>query len=195
MFNRDRRFSSTPVPAGSGRSPFSSQNTSGATVATTASSSNSDFVRGLGADVVIDYRNQDFEQLLAGYDVVLDSLGGDNLEKSLRVLRRGGLAIGIAGPPDPAFARSVGLNPIMRLAIAALSRKIRKQAAKAGVSYEFLVMRASGDQLRRIATLVDDGVIRPIVGRIHAFDEAPEALAALVKGGIRGKAVITLPTN
>ncbi|MCW0194814.1 MAG: NADP-dependent oxidoreductase [Rhodococcus sp.] len=167
----------------------------GATVATTASSSNSDFVRGLGADVVIDYRNQDFEQLLDGYDVVLDSLGGDNLEKSLRVLRRGGLAIGIAGPPDPAFARSVGLNPIMRLAIAALSRKIRKQAAKAGVSYEFLFMRASGDQLRRIATLVDDGAIRPIVGRIHPFDEAPEALAALAKGGIRGKAVITLPAH
>ena len=76
----------------------------GATVATTVSAGNVDFVRKLGADSVIDYRNQDFERLLDGYDLVLDSLGGTNLEKSLRVLRPGGKAIGIAGPPDPAFA-------------------------------------------------------------------------------------------
>lgn len=76
----------------------------GATVATTASASNADFVRKLGADTVIDYRTQDFEQLLTGYDLVLDSLGGKNLAKSLRVLAPGGKAIGIAGPqtrPSP----------------------------------------------------------------------------------------------
>ena len=93
----------------------------GATVATTASASNADFVRDLGADTVIDYRTQDFEQLLAGFDLVLDSLGGENLEKSLRILKPGGKAIGIAGPPDPAFARKAGLNPVLRLAIAGLS--------------------------------------------------------------------------
>ncbi|TCN30636.1 NADPH:quinone reductase-like Zn-dependent oxidoreductase [Kribbella orskensis] len=80
----------------------------GATVATTVSTGNVDFVRELGADIVIDYRTQDFEQLLNGYDLVLDSLGGKNLEKSLRVLRPGGKAIGIAGPPDSAFARELG---------------------------------------------------------------------------------------
>ncbi|KUN90403.1 NADPH:quinone oxidoreductase, partial [Streptomyces resistomycificus] len=77
----------------------------GASVATTASASNADFVRALGADTVIDYRSQDFEQLLTGYDLVLDSIGGETLEKSLRVLKPGGKAIGITGPPDPAFAR------------------------------------------------------------------------------------------
>lgn len=77
----------------------------GATVATTASSSNAGFVRDLGADVVIDYRNQDFEKLLSGYDLVLDSLGGENLQKSLRILKPGGKAIGIMRP-----ARS-GLRP------------------------------------------------------------------------------------
>ena len=99
---------------------------------------------------MIDYRTQDFEQLLTGYDLVLDSLGGENLEKSLRVLKPGGKAIGIAGPPDPAFAREAGLNPVLRLAITGLSSKIRRQAKKLGVSYEFLFMRASGDQLRQI---------------------------------------------
>lgn len=162
----------------------------GATVATTVSPANADFVRELGADVVIDYHSQDFERELSGYDVVLDSIGGVNLEKSLRVLKSGGTAIGIAGPPMPAFAKRVGLNPVLRLAIAGLSRKIRRQAKQAGVHYEFLFMRADGDQLRQIAQLVDSGTIRPIVGATFPFTETPRALESLSKGGIRGKAVI-----
>ena len=163
----------------------------GASVAATAGASNAHFVRALGADTVIDYRNQDFEQLLTGYDLVLDSLGGENLEKSLRVLKPGGKAFGIAGPPDPAFAREAGLNPLLRLAVAGLSRKIRKQAKKLGVTYEFLLMRAGGDQLRQIATLIDQGVLRPVVGKVVGFDETPQALQSLSQGGIRGKAVIS----
>ncbi|GAA1767231.1 NADP-dependent oxidoreductase [Pseudarthrobacter sulfonivorans] len=165
----------------------------GATVATTASASNLDFVRELGADTAIDYRSQDFEQLLSGYDLVLDSLGGENLEKSLRVLRPGGKAIGIAGPPDPAFAREAGLNPVLRLAISGLSAGIRRQAKKLGVSYEFLFMRASGDQLRQITALIDEGALRPVVGRVFPFGRTIEALEGLEKGGIRGKAVISNP--
>jgi NADPH:quinone reductase-like Zn-dependent oxidoreductase len=163
----------------------------GASVATTASGSNADFVRELGADTVIDYRTRDFEQRLAGYDLVLDSLGGENLEKSLRVLRPGGKAIGIGGPPDPAFAREAGLNPLLRLVIAGLSSKVRRQAKKLGVTYEFLFVRASGDQLRQITALVDQGVLRPVVGRVFGFDQTPQALQSLSRGGIRGKAVIT----
>jgi NADPH:quinone reductase-like Zn-dependent oxidoreductase len=165
----------------------------GATVATTASGSNAAFVRELGADVVIDYRNEDFEQHLSGYDLVLDSLGGANLEKSLRVLQPGGKAIGISGPPDPEFARKEGLNPVLRLAVTLLSSRIRRQARKLGVSYEFLFMRASGDQLRRIAALVDDGVLRPVVGKVFDFAQTPQALQSLADGGIRGKAVLTVP--
>jgi NADPH:quinone reductase-like Zn-dependent oxidoreductase len=163
----------------------------GATVATTASRSNADFVREFGADTVIDYRTHDFEQILSGYDLVLDSLGGENLEKSLRVLKPRGQAIGIAGPPDPAFAREAGLNPVLRLAIAGLSGKIRWQANKLGVGYEFLFVRASGDQLRQITALVDQGVLRPVVGKVFGFDQTPQALQSLSKGGIRGKPVIT----
>ncbi|TDW92786.1 alcohol dehydrogenase [Kribbella pratensis] len=165
----------------------------GATVATTVSAGNADFVRELGADFVIDYRSQDFEQLVEGYDLVLDSLGGKNLEKSLRVLRPGGKAIGIAGPPDAAFGREVGANPVLRLAMAALSSRIRRQARRLGVTYEFLFMRASGDQLRQITALVDSGVLRPVVGRVFDFDQTVQAVQSLHKAGIRGKAVISLP--
>jgi NADPH:quinone reductase-like Zn-dependent oxidoreductase len=165
----------------------------GAQVATTASAGNADFVRGLGADTVIEYRAQDFEQLLGGYDLVLDSLGGENLEKSLRVLRPGGKAISIAGPPDAATARQLGVNAVVRLAVIAMSAGIRRRARKLGVAYEFLFMRASGAQLGELTALIDSGAIRPILGTSAPFEELPEALAALERGGIRGKAVITNP--
>ncbi|GAA2183837.1 NADP-dependent oxidoreductase [Brooklawnia cerclae] len=164
----------------------------GANVATTASAKTADWVRSLGADIVIDYRSEDFSKILHGYDFVLDSLGGENLEKSLHVLRPGGKVVGISGPPDPAFARATGLNPVLRLAITALSAKVRRQARRLGVSYEFLFMRASGQQLTELGGLVDAGVIRPIVDEVHPFDHTPDALAALTKGGHRGKLVISL---
>jgi NADPH:quinone reductase-like Zn-dependent oxidoreductase len=164
----------------------------GAYVATTVSAANADFVRELGADEVIDYRTQAFEEILDGYDLVLDSRGGENLERSLRVLKPGGTAIGIAGPPDPAFAKKAGLNPVLRLAIAGLSGKVRRQARALGVSYEFLFMSASGDQLRQIAALVDQGVLRPVVGEVIAFDDTPRALADMASRSIRGKAVVSV---
>ncbi|MEU4385774.1 NADP-dependent oxidoreductase [Promicromonospora sp. NPDC023805] len=163
----------------------------GATVATTVSAGNIDFVRELGADSVVDYRNQDFEQLLDGYDLVLDSVGGETLEKSLRVLRPGGKVIGIVGPPDAAFARERGMNPVLRLVMAALSSKVRRQAKRLGVAYEFLFTHPSGDQLRQIGALVDKGALRPVVGRVYDFDQTLEAVQSIGKGGIRGKAVVT----
>ncbi len=163
----------------------------GARVATTASATTADWLRTLGADVVIDYRTEDFSRLLHGYDLVLDSLGGENLEKSLGILKRGGKAIGISGPPTPAFAAAAGMNPIIRLVIAARSAKVRRLAKKLGVSYDFLFMTHNGRQLAQIAALVDAGALRPVVGATFDFAQTPEAVAALVKGGIRGKVVIT----
>lgn len=163
----------------------------GAEVATTAGSSQAEFVRELGADTVIDYRTQDFEQLLHGYDLVLDTRGGKTLEKSLRVLRPGGKVIGIAGPPDAAFARTMGLNPALHLVLTGLSAGVRRRAKKLGVSYEFLFMHASGSQLRRITKLVDDGTLRPVVGNVFPFDQVPQALQALNQAGTRGKIVVS----
>jgi NADPH:quinone reductase-like Zn-dependent oxidoreductase len=162
----------------------------GAHVATTASGAGLERARELGADVVIDYRSQDVEAELSGYDLVLDSLGGDTLLSSLRVLRPGGRAIGIAGPPEPAFARQAGLNPVLRLAIGALSSKVRRLARQRGVTYEFLFMHASGPQLREITALVDAGTLRPLPVESFPLDDAPAALGALAAGRVRGKAVL-----
>lgn len=161
----------------------------GATVATTASAANTELVLGLGADIVIDYRSQDFEEQLAGYDLVLDGVGGENLLKSLRVLRPGGRAIGIAGPPTPEFALSIGANIVARTAITALSAKVRRRARTLDVQYDFLWMRASGEQLAKITDLVDAGSIRPLVSEVFPFEQTPAAVAALAQGGHAGKIV------
>ncbi|MFF7364977.1 zinc-binding dehydrogenase [Streptomyces sp. NPDC008125] len=165
----------------------------GAHVATTVSTAKAESAKELGADVVIDYRTQDFEELLDGYDVVLDSLGGVNLAKSLRVLKRGGVAVSVAGPPDPAFARELGVNPLLRLAMTALSFRTRRVAERHGVTYSFLFMKASGDQLRRLTPLIDAGKIRPVVDRVFPFDETLEAIEYVEKGRARvGKVVVDM---
>jgi NADPH:quinone reductase-like Zn-dependent oxidoreductase len=164
----------------------------GATVATTTGTGNVEWVRDLGADVVVDYRSQDFERLLHDYDVVLDSQGGDTLAKSLRVLKPGGIAIGIAGPPDPDFARRQGLRLPLRLVMALLSLKTRRAAGRRGARYSFLLMRASGAQLGEITKLIDAGILRPIIDRTYPFDEAPQALAHVEGGRAKGKVVITI---
>lgn len=162
----------------------------GATVATTTSTANVDLVTRLGADVVIDYRKDDFETVLRDYDVVLSSLDGKTLEKSLRVLKPGGKLISISGPPTPAFAREIGkpwtLGPVMSV----LSRRIRKAAKRRQVDYSFLFMRANGNQLREITALIDSAIIDPVMDRIFPFEQTNEALAYVDTGRAKGKVVI-----
>ncbi|MDW8803346.1 NADP-dependent oxidoreductase [Streptomyces scabiei] len=134
----------------------------GAHVATTTSTANADLVKRLGADVVVDYKNQAFETVLHSYDAVLDSLGGETLLKSLDVLKPGGRVISVAGPPDAAFARKPGASPVIRLVMSALSFRIRRRARRRGLAYSFLPMNTSGDQLRELTSLVE---VPPVWGR------------------------------
>lgn len=164
----------------------------GAYVATTAHGNDADKVRTLGAHQVIDYTKTDFAEVLSGYDIVLDSLGGDNLTKSLGVLKAGGLAISVVGPPDAAFAAQVG-QPMLKPVMALMSRKVRIQAKKLGVRYSFLFMRADGPQLKTIAALYDAGTLRPVLDRMFPFDETLDAIAYVEQGRAKGKIVVTMP--
>jgi NADPH:quinone reductase-like Zn-dependent oxidoreductase len=164
----------------------------GATVATTTSAKNAAWVKDLGADVVIDYKTQDFADELSGYDLVLDTQGGVTLEKSLQVLKPGGTVISVAGPPDPVFAREFGANWLLVQAMRVLSFSIRRKAKKRGVTYSFLFMTANGEQLRELSTLVDAGVIRPVIDRVFPFDDTLEALAYVESGRSKGKVVVTM---
>ncbi len=164
----------------------------GATVATTTSAANVDLVRSLGADVVIDYKTEDFADVLRDYDVVLNSLDKETLEKSLRVLKPGGQLISISGPPDAAFARSIGASWILRMIMGVLSYRIRAKAKRRQAHYSFLFMRASGSQLTEIASLIDQGIIRPVVDRVFPFASTKEAMAYVEAGRAKGKVVVSL---
>lgn len=162
----------------------------GAYVATTAHTMDIEKVRALGADEVVDFTRQDFTDVLSGYDVVLDSLGPASLEKSLTVLTRGGLAISVVGPPDPAFAAQLG-QPVLKPVMTLLSRKVRRRDAKLGVSYSFFFMRANGAQLASLAALYDAGTLRPVLDRAFPFDETFDAMAYVEQGKASGKIVVT----
>lgn len=164
----------------------------GATVATTTSASNFDLVKSLGADVVIDYKTQDFETILKDYDLVLNSQDAKTLEKSFKILKSGGKVISISGPPDTDFAKEISLSWLIKTVIFFLSRKAKQQAKKSNVSYSFLFMKANGQQLSEISKLVESGVIRPIIDKIFPFEQTNEALEYVESGRAKGKVVIKI---
>lgn len=164
----------------------------GATVATTTSAANFELVKSLGADVAIDYRTQDFEDVLHDYDVVLNSQDGKTLGKSLRVLKGGAKLVSISGPPDPAFGRNIAALAFVRLVMRLLSSGVRRRARGRGIDYSFLFMRANGGQLREITRLIEAGAIRPVVDKIFEFESTNEALAYADAGHAKGKVVIKI---
>lgn len=164
----------------------------GAFVATTTSTANVAWVKALGADVVIDYKQQDFAAALHDYDVVLNSLGSDELDKSLRILKPGGHLVSISGPPTPAFATARGLAWPLKQVMRLLSRGIRKKAKQKNVEYTFVFMRADGAQLREISALIESGAIRPVVDKVLPFKDTSEALAYSESGRAKGKVVVQM---
>jgi NADPH:quinone reductase-like Zn-dependent oxidoreductase len=183
------------IPAGSGGiGTFAIQLAKhlGAKVGTTTSTGNMDLVRSLGADEVIDYKQQEFEEVLRDYDAVLGTVRGDAIEKSLRILKPKSNIVSLIGPPDVAFGRARRLNFFMVAVFGLLSRKIRRLASKRDVTYSFLFVHPDGSQLAAIGKLLESGKIRPMIDRVFPFNQAKEALAYLEKGRAKGKVVVQL---
>lgn len=183
------------IPAGSGGiGTFAIQLAKhlGAKVGTTTSTGNVQLVSSLGADEVIDYKMQQFENVLRGYDLVLGTLRGKEIEKSIGILKPGGKIVSLIGPLDAAFASVRRLNFVLKLAFSLMSRRITRLAAKRDVSYSFLFVRADGAQLSEIGALLESGHIRPVIDKVFPFDQAKEALDYLAQGRARGKVVVQL---
>lgn len=164
----------------------------GAKVATTTSAGNVALVRSLGADEVIDYSKQEFENVLRDYDVVLGTLKGDSIEKFLQILKPTGKVVSLIGPPDAAFGRARGMNALMVFLFGLLSRKIIRRATKRGVEYSFLFVHPDGRQLAEIGKLLESGKLRPVIDKVFPFTQAKEALAYLEKGRAKGKVVVQI---
>jgi len=164
----------------------------GATVATTASEKSFEVLKNLGADVLIDYKTQDFEDALIDYDVVLNSQDNKTLEKSFEVIKPGGKIVSISGPPTPVFAEEHRLPWYVKLATRFLSSKIRKRAKKQNVNYSFLFMTANGKQLSEITHLIQNGKIKPVIDKVFAFEKTNDALQYIESGRAKGKVVIKM---
>lgn len=183
------------IPAGSGGiGTFTIQlaKVLGASVATTTSTRNVDFVRGLGADEVVDYKQQQFQDVLRDYDAVLGTVKGEVIEQSVGILKPGGRIASLVGPLDAAFARTRGLNVLLRIVFGLMSRKILRLAGKRGVAYSFLFVHPDGGQLAEIGALLESGRLRPVIDKVFPFEQATDALAYLAQGRARGKVVVRL---
>lgn len=164
----------------------------GAIVATTTSTANMDWVKGLGADIVIDYKTQDFEYILKNYDLVLNSQDEKTLEKSLKTVKPKGKIISISGPPTPEFAKNIGASLPIRFILSLISSGIRRKAKRKEIHYSFLFMRADGHQLNQITNLIESGVIKPVVDKIFTFEQTNVALDYVENGRAKGKVVVKI---
>lgn len=164
----------------------------GAKVGTTTSTGNVQLVSSLGADEVVDYKKQQFEKILRGYDMVLGTLRGDEIERSINILKPGAKIVSLVGPLDAAFASARRLNFILKFVFGLMSRKIMRLAAKREVSYSFLFVRPDGGQLSEIGALLGAERIRPVIDKVFPFGEAKEALEYLAKGRAKGKIVVKI---
>lgn len=190
-----RRGQKVFIPAGAGGiGTFAIQLAKhiGAKVGTTTSTGNVDLVRSLGAEEVVDYKKQDFETVLHDYDMVLGTLRGDAIEKSLHILKPHSIIVSLIGPLDAAFARARKLNAVLRFVLGLMSRKILRLAKARGVRYSFLFFHPDGAQLAEIGGIIDAGSIRPVIDKVFPFDQAKEALAYLDAGRAKGKVVVRL---
>lgn len=163
----------------------------GAYVATTTSTTNVALVKKLGADLVIDYKKEEFETILKDYDFVLHSnIDTKILEKSLRILKPGGKLVSLVGPPTPEFAKQLGLPWYLILITKLLSLGAMRKAEKLKTQFKFLFMRAEGNQLTEITKLIEAGIIRPVIDKVFPFEQTNEALAYIETGRAKGKVVV-----
>ena len=140
----------------------------GAYVATTATGHGIEYVKKLGADEVIDYKTQDFSEILKDYDAVFDTVGGDDFNKSLKVLKKAGIAVSMIARADEALAQELGVTA---------------QTQATHVTTEAL------DKLR---DLVNSGVVKPNVGKVFPLEQVKDAFVARESGEVPGKIVLQI---
>lgn len=162
----------------------------GAHVITTCSEKSADLARSLGADEIVDYRAQRFEEVVSDCDVVLDTLGGDTLRRSFDVLRRGGRLVSISGDPDRAFAAKLALGRVKTAVVMWRGRKTFRLARERGITYSYRFMDPDGQGLDALAAEIDAGALRPVVDRVFALEQAKDAMAYLESGHAHGKVIV-----
>ena len=164
----------------------------GAYVVTTASAARAGMLAALGADEVVDYRNERIEDRLSGMDIVLDTLGPAVRAASYNVLKKGGVLVSIQGMPDPETVARLGANALIKLVARGSAWRQRRAAAKHGAVFMYHWMQESGAGLAEIATLVEAGEIRAVIDSEFALDDVRAAFARSASGRAGGKILVNV---
>ncbi|KOS68969.1 NADPH:quinone reductase [Lysinibacillus contaminans] len=163
----------------------------GAYVATTASEG-SNLAKSLGADEVINYKTENFEDIIKNYDAVIDTIGGSTLEKSFLTIKKGGKIVSISGTPNGRFAKEMGLGHFKKMLLSLASAKLTSLEKKHDVEYTFLFMKHSGQQLQVLTELLESRKIKPTIDKIFTFEEATKAMNYVETGKSKGKVILTI---
>jgi alcohol dehydrogenase len=165
----------------------------GAHVTTTASQRGEALVRSLGCDEVIDYTTEDISKAEGRFDAGFDLIGGKTLEQMFEIMKPGTKIVSIAGVPEPQTAiEDLGGRRALAVVFWIISYGIRSRARRAGVSYRYLFMHASGTELAELAELLEQGKLKVIIDKIYPFAKISEALAYVESGHAKGKVVVTM---
>ncbi|GGA45976.1 NADP-dependent oxidoreductase [Paenibacillus physcomitrellae] len=164
----------------------------GAFVATTASEKGYELVKALGADLIINYKKENFEEILTGYDAVFDTLGGEALEKSFHILKPGGKIVSISGMPNGRFGKEAKLGWMKTTILSIASRKIKAQEKRSQTEYHFLFMKPSGEQLKVLKEFIEGGLIKPIIDKVYHLEDAGQAFHYLESGRAKGKVIVKI---
>jgi alcohol dehydrogenase len=164
----------------------------GAYVATTTSEAGFQLVKKLGADLIINYRNEEFDKILQNYDAIFDTIGGKTLEKSFRVVKPGGQIVSIAGLPNARFGKEYGTGFFKTSLFRIATLKITKLEKQYNVKYTYLFMKPSGEQLSIITELIESEKIKPVIDRIFSFENAQKAMEYSESGRAKGKIILKI---
>ncbi|HEB2432173.1 NADP-dependent oxidoreductase [Bacillus cereus] len=164
----------------------------GAIVTTTASEAGANLVTSLGADEIINYKTEKFEDILKNYDAVFDTIGGATLEKSFNIIKRGGNIVSVSGMPNARFGKEFGSGFFKTLLFSLASKKLTALEKKHNAQYSFLFMKPSGDQLRTIANYIEAGQIKPVIDRVFPFEDAQKAMEYSESGRAKGKIIVKI---
>lgn len=161
-------------------------------VATTTSEAGIALVQSLGADQIINYRKEEFDQVLHDYDGVYDTIGGETLEKSFKIVKPGGQIVSVTGWPNARFGKAYEAGFIKTTIFRLISRKLTKLEEKHNVKYNFLFMKPSGKQLEIISELIESGKIKPVIDKIFSFADTQKAIEYAEKGRAKGKVIVKM---
>ncbi len=164
----------------------------GLKVITNGSVENKERILALGVDRFIDYKTEDYTQTVANVDYVLDTLGGQETEKQMTIMKKGGQLVSLKGMPNGAFDKQMGFTGLKRLLFSFAGRKFDKMAQKYGVTYNFIFVQANGAQLTEVAKLFTKLELKPSLDTVYAFSDVNAALDKVANGRSCGKTVLDL---